>query len=95
MKTNQRYVPDFGYDAPKWTKKPCGNPAFLDHNYHRIGKFTVLFALDDLQGYIVQHKCVNCGREFRRAFIPSKREWPEYYKLIYDKEKIDLCQMTA
>jgi len=77
MDTNQKYQPDFGYSSPVKTKKECINPAFFDHNLHRVGWFATRFDGDGLPGYIIEKRCVNCGKSFKKrkygsAFRPSK-----------------------
>jgi hypothetical protein len=75
MAENQKYIPDFGYTAPKKTRKKCSNPAFMDHNLHRVGYFKSKFQEDCSTGYSAIAKCVNCGREFEDdiVFIPMRK----------------------
>ena len=75
MEKNQKYMPDYGYTTPKRTRKECTNPAFMDHNFHRVGYFRIpKFHNDGLPGYVAVAKCVNCGRVFDNdtIFHPSK-----------------------
>lgn len=65
--------PEFGYDAPKWTKRECAKPEMMDKQYHRIGRFAGEYHADGIAGYSVSKICVGCGREFGSIFIPSKR----------------------
>lgn len=76
MDTNQKYQPDFGFASPIKTKKVCSNPAFFDQNLHRVGWFATKFDGDGLPGYIIEKRCVNCGKNFKTrrfgsAFRPS------------------------
>lgn len=65
MEKNQKYRPEYGYTAPKRTRKECNNPAFLDHNLHRVGYFKTPEHYNvGLPGYVAVAKCVNCGRLF-------------------------------
>ena len=74
MESNQRYYPQFGYDAPRKTKGECTNPAFADRNLHRIGVFADNYLDDGLTGYSCIYKCVNCGKVFRKkTFKPSRK----------------------
>jgi hypothetical protein len=78
-KHNMEIVPDFGYDAPKWTKRECANPEFADKNYHRIAKmkdehFGSKGDRQDwgLPGWTIKGVCVGCGREFKKdVFYPD------------------------
>jgi hypothetical protein len=70
MEKNQKYIPDYGYTSPKRTTKECINPAFMDHNLHRVGYFQLAgYYSDGLPGYIAVGKCVNCGRVFEHDTI--------------------------
>lgn len=79
MNINQIYFPEFGYSAPKRTKKECENPAFSDKRIHRMGIFALEYHSDGLTGYSVCNKCVNCGKRFKfpngskSMFIASKK----------------------
>ena len=65
MEKDQKYTPDYGYTAPKRTRQECSNPAFMDHNLHRVGYFKKpRYYSDGLAGYVAVAKCVNCGRVF-------------------------------
>lgn len=89
IKKNQRFVPNFGYTAPKKHKK-CPNPAFGDHRLHRVGIFAERYEFDGLPGYSCQKKCVNCGEEFGRVFIAAGKRWPELYEKLYYDELIQV-----
>jgi len=70
MEKNQKYRPDYGYTAPKRTRKECTNPAFMDHNLHRVGYFKLPeYYSDGLPGYVAVARCVNCGRVFADDII--------------------------
>jgi hypothetical protein len=75
MEKNQKFVPDYGYTAPKRTRKECENPAFMDKNLHRVGYFKTAYHEDAMAGYSAVAKCVNCGIEFNddRRFVPCKK----------------------
>ena len=76
MSKNQRYMPDYGYTAPKRTRTECKNPAFMDRHYHRVGYFRKPpYYSDGLPGYVGVAKCVNCGHEFESdsMFFPSDK----------------------
>jgi len=66
---------DFGYDAPRQTKRPCTNPEFIDTHLHRIAIMKREFLYDGLQGWTVKGICTGCLREFRvRGFYPMIAE---------------------
>lgn len=80
MFEEQKFIPDFGYDAPeKIGEKDCPFPSFADHSLHRIGIFKIehFGASGDrdengLPGWVVHKKCVNCGKEKRaKLFMPT------------------------
>lgn len=73
MDSNQKFFPDMGYTSPRKIKgvKECSNPAFADHRLHRIGVFKEFYYADGLQGWSCILKCVNCGREVEKVFVPS------------------------
>lgn len=74
MDSKQKYYPEFGYVAPKKTKKECEVPAFADKNLHRVGIFAGKYLEDGLPGYICIYKCVNCGKVFKKqTFQPSQK----------------------
>jgi hypothetical protein len=78
MDKNQKFFPDFGYEAPRKTRRECPNPAFLNHNLHRIGIFKKYHSSDvddGLPGWITKLMCVNCGKEFKGGYFhPGPKE---------------------
>lgn len=74
MEKNQKYFPDYGYSSPKRTRQECINPAFKDHNLHRIGYFKIQkhYNIYGLPGYVAVAKCVNCGRVFNNDTLFHK-----------------------
>jgi hypothetical protein len=71
---NQRFVPDRGYTAPISTRAECSNPAFADHNLHRVGFFRGRYCDQGIPGWSYVKKCVNCGREFDSVFFVEPKE---------------------
>jgi len=57
--------PLFGFCKPKRTKKECGKSYFTDKYLHRIGLYAVSFHPDNVPGYIVERRCVDCGKVFK------------------------------
>ena len=49
----------------------CQNTNFANHKLHRVGVFKEFFDSDGLPGWSCVLKCVNCGKEVKKVFVPS------------------------
>ncbi|MFA5379012.1 MAG: hypothetical protein WC455_24875 [Dehalococcoidia bacterium] len=81
MAIGQKYIPEFGYTAPKRTRHVCESPAFMDHNLHRVGYFKGRYDSDGVPGWTMEAKCVNCGRRFPDSDMFLLEKDAEYKEL--------------